>query len=245
MMEMKDRLRRLRLKCGLTQQQAADQLGITRQALSGYEGGRTRPDIEMLEKLCRIYETDLETMLYGRTGNKENPSRLKRLWKIWTGVLGELTFISSALLWSGNRFFPVSTGQLTAEERVVFQTHHRLISAWEAMDSLILLLTLVSGILLLWQKRKGRYPLPWRKRLGMLVIPVGAMVLAALPFALTDPVFEAVNYLITPFLCGMRILLLWLVDLAMDMAAGFRKKSSKGNNNSSQNKKSLPHPGES
>ena len=104
----------------------------------------------MLEKLCRIYETDLETMLHGRTGNKENPSRLKRLWKIWTGVLGELTFISSALLWSGNRFFPVSTGQLTAEERVVFQTHHRLISAWEAMDSLILLLTLVSGILLLW-----------------------------------------------------------------------------------------------
>ncbi len=39
MMEMKDRLRRLRLKCGLTQQQVADQLGITRQALSSYEGG--------------------------------------------------------------------------------------------------------------------------------------------------------------------------------------------------------------
>lgn len=39
-MNIHQNLRQLRQMTGLTQQQAAEQVGITRQALSGYESGR-------------------------------------------------------------------------------------------------------------------------------------------------------------------------------------------------------------
>ena len=48
-MNIHQNLRQLRQMTGLTQQQAAEQVGITRQALSGYESGRRQPDLEMLE----------------------------------------------------------------------------------------------------------------------------------------------------------------------------------------------------
>ena len=47
-MNIHQNLRQLRQMTGLTQQQAAEQAGITRQALSGYESGRRQPDLEML-----------------------------------------------------------------------------------------------------------------------------------------------------------------------------------------------------
>lgn len=64
-MTIHDRLRHLRKASGLTQEQVAQQVGLTRQALSSYEAGRTRPDIETLMKLAEIYGTDLDGVLYG------------------------------------------------------------------------------------------------------------------------------------------------------------------------------------
>ncbi len=63
MMTLGDNLRALRQRCKMTQQQAADRLGVTRQALSGYESNRTRPDIDRLQALAALYGTDLELSL--------------------------------------------------------------------------------------------------------------------------------------------------------------------------------------
>lgn len=70
-MEMGKKLRKLRLDRGLTQQQVADRLGMTRQALSSYEGGRTWPDLQTLERLCAIYNVSLEEMVHGQPGAEE------------------------------------------------------------------------------------------------------------------------------------------------------------------------------
>ena len=64
-MTINQNLRQLRLDCGMTQEQVAGKIGLTRQALSSYESGRTRPDIEMLMRLCEVYNTDLDAILYG------------------------------------------------------------------------------------------------------------------------------------------------------------------------------------
>ena len=66
-MNIHQTLRQLRQMTGLPQQQAAEQAGITRQALSGYESGRRQPDLEMLERLANLYHTDLMAILYGST----------------------------------------------------------------------------------------------------------------------------------------------------------------------------------
>lgn len=52
-------LRRLREKVVLTQEQVADQTGISQGRLSRYETGRKIPDLSTLDRLLTFYGTDL------------------------------------------------------------------------------------------------------------------------------------------------------------------------------------------
>ncbi len=58
-MAIHENLRNLRLAANMTQEQAAEQIGITRQGLSSYETGRTLPDIEMLKHLAELFADSL------------------------------------------------------------------------------------------------------------------------------------------------------------------------------------------
>ena len=58
-MTIHQNLKELRKIAGITQEEVAQQVGLTRQAISSYEAGRTRPDLEMLGKLAALYQTDL------------------------------------------------------------------------------------------------------------------------------------------------------------------------------------------
>ena len=54
----------LRKRRGMSQEELANQLGVTRQAISNWERGMTQPDLEMLMKLAAIFETDLDGLNY-------------------------------------------------------------------------------------------------------------------------------------------------------------------------------------
>lgn len=47
-------IRAARLAAGLNQQQLADQLGLSRNTIAGWETGHSRPDLDSLPSLCRI-----------------------------------------------------------------------------------------------------------------------------------------------------------------------------------------------
>ena len=49
----------------MTQDELAQALFVTRQTVSNYETGRSRPDIDMLLSMARVLETDVNTVLYG------------------------------------------------------------------------------------------------------------------------------------------------------------------------------------
>lgn len=66
-------IRDLRVKRGLTQDQLAEQLFVTRQTVSNYETGKSRPDIDMLEKLAQVLGTDLQQMIYGPEKRQMTP----------------------------------------------------------------------------------------------------------------------------------------------------------------------------
>lgn len=107
-MTIGDNLRALRADSGMTQEQVAEQLGVTRQTLSSYESGRTRPDIDMLVRLCQVYDTDLDGIVYGQARVLKDLRRVRRTAIALLALLVGLTLLSSGLLWSANRFFPVS-----------------------------------------------------------------------------------------------------------------------------------------
>jgi DNA-binding XRE family transcriptional regulator len=61
-------LKEQRVKCSLTQQHAANCLGITPQAISKWERGESLPDITLLPEIAQIYRTSVELIL--KAGNE-------------------------------------------------------------------------------------------------------------------------------------------------------------------------------
>lgn len=59
------RLAALRRQAGLSQQQLAEQLHVTRQAVSRWEQGRTQPDIATLQALCGALGCSLDRLVSG------------------------------------------------------------------------------------------------------------------------------------------------------------------------------------
>lgn len=62
-MEVKDILRSLRERNNLTQEQMAERVNITRQAISRWETGETQPNPEMLKVLSRTFDVSINTLL--------------------------------------------------------------------------------------------------------------------------------------------------------------------------------------
>ena len=66
-MEQAEILTRLRKEKGLSQTEAAEELGVTRQAISKWESGRAFPSMEKLIALSRLYGVPLEELYQDNT----------------------------------------------------------------------------------------------------------------------------------------------------------------------------------
>lgn len=62
-MEMSRKIKDLRKKKGLSQLELAEKLVVSRQAVSGWEAGTSRPSIENLQSLSRLFNIPLEMLL--------------------------------------------------------------------------------------------------------------------------------------------------------------------------------------
>lgn len=57
-------IKRLRKEKGMSQEQLAEQLVVTHQAVSKWETGKAQPDIETLKKLSWIFNVPVEELIY-------------------------------------------------------------------------------------------------------------------------------------------------------------------------------------
>lgn len=58
-------IKTIRQEQKMTQDALAEALYVTRQTVSNYENGHTRPDLETLERIAEILQTDVNTLIYG------------------------------------------------------------------------------------------------------------------------------------------------------------------------------------
>ena len=70
----------------------AEALYVTRQTVSNYETGKTRPDIDMLVKISEVLETDVQVLLYGQPMPESRKQEIRRLvvcgsWVLVMGIL--------------------------------------------------------------------------------------------------------------------------------------------------------------
>lgn len=61
-MQLNEKLRALRLKCNMTQESVAEQLGISSQTVSKWERGLLSPDIMLLPKLALLYRCSIDSL---------------------------------------------------------------------------------------------------------------------------------------------------------------------------------------
>lgn len=70
-MEFASRLAQYRKKAGLSQEELADKLGVTRQAVSKWECGESSPDTDNLIALAKLYNVTLDELVNGEKDKKE------------------------------------------------------------------------------------------------------------------------------------------------------------------------------
>ena len=62
-METKDVLLKLRTQKGLSQEELAEKVFVTRQAVSRWENGQTVPNTDTLKLLSKLYDVSINTLL--------------------------------------------------------------------------------------------------------------------------------------------------------------------------------------
>ena len=62
--EIGKNIKRLRIEKNMKQEEVAEKLFVSRQTISNYENGKSRPDVDMIVKIAEILETDVNTLVY-------------------------------------------------------------------------------------------------------------------------------------------------------------------------------------
>jgi transcriptional regulator with XRE-family HTH domain len=78
MMEVSVMIRKNREENNFTQQELADKLGVTRQAVSGWERGKSYPDLDKLKEISILFNVSMDALLYDDLGSKQRRVRSYR-----------------------------------------------------------------------------------------------------------------------------------------------------------------------
>lgn len=216
-MSIHHNLRQLRLDSGMTQEQAAEKICVTRQTISSYESGRTQPDIDVLIRLCDVYGTDLDGIIYGRNRVLTSIRRVTVTAKAIFVLLTILTSLSSALLWSANHFFAIPEGQMSLGGKAILLSRQRLIGAWEIVDGILLSISLLGFAFLLLLLLIGKCVFPVKVKITYMITLAAVLFAVAILFGAADTVFVTVDYIMTPALVIGRMLFFFAVDLIIQL----------------------------
>lgn len=70
MNEISNSIKTLRKENHLSQDQLAEKLYVTRQAVSNWENGKNQPDLETLKRIAEVFDVSVERLLYGKKNRK-------------------------------------------------------------------------------------------------------------------------------------------------------------------------------
>ncbi len=102
-MNLSDRILRLRKEKGLSQEELADKIGVSRQAVSKWESGQSVPDIEKIILLSDYFQTTTDHLLKGT----EQPAEAKKwnaaVFTIIASFINIVGLIAAIMIWIERR----------------------------------------------------------------------------------------------------------------------------------------------
>ena len=189
-------IRRYREEKKLTQDELAERLHVTRQAISNWETGKNHPDLDMLSSLAQALDLDMTDLFYGK--RQEYP-RFQKKAIIWVIVLG---IVSLFALIDGLFIAPY----LLRLQARTFNAQPRMISELVVLPVCCLAFgMLLPALVSLWRN----------------VQPEGRAktVLRIVPFVLLIPAFFTALCILTNFQFSPRL----IIKLVFGDSIGFRR----------------------
>lgn len=178
-------IRLLRVQRKMSQDQLAEALHVTRQTVSNYETGRSRPDVEMLTALAEALSVDVKELLYGPARQEHCARRLVGLvvGAVLTGLVGILYFVGGP--WA----------QRLLEERYLAFPVYMVVYFVKPLFYLLLGWTLVQGCLILLRSEplNCRWAV-WSRRLILIGIVAWMIAMAPWFFYLAQGMWEYLQY---------------------------------------------------
>lgn len=96
-MEFHEKLQELRKSRGLTQEELAEALFVSRTAISKWESGRGYPSIDSLKEIARFFSVTIDELLSGEKllsiAEKENQSNMQNLCRMLAGAIDLFYFL--------------------------------------------------------------------------------------------------------------------------------------------------------
>ena len=198
-MTINKNLRDLRQISGMTQEEVASRVGLTRQAISSYESGRTEPDLDMLVRLAGLYQADISDILYGSSHAQRKLHTVRGIAAAVFAAVLLLLFFASALLLFMNTCLPV-----------LHDVRNVLLGISQAVSKV--------GCLILAVLLAGLKNLPSLKKcLLTALVYVLCAAACTIPFGAFDPIYRYADYVLA-LLCILPpalLLLLWRVVLGL------------------------------
>jgi transcriptional regulator with XRE-family HTH domain len=96
-MEFNEKLQELRKNRGMTQEELADALYVSRTAISKWESGRGYPSIDSLKDISKFFSVSIDNLLSGEKllsiAEKENKSSIRNMCDLLFGIVDLCSFI--------------------------------------------------------------------------------------------------------------------------------------------------------
>jgi len=96
-MEFNEKLQQLRKEKGLTQEQLAEELFISRTAISKWESGKGYPNIESLKNISKLFSVSIDDLLSGEAlislAESENRTNINKIFSLIFGILDLIVLI--------------------------------------------------------------------------------------------------------------------------------------------------------
>ena len=198
-MEFGEKLQELRKEKGLTQEELAESLYVSRTAVSKWESGRGYPSIDSLREISAYFAVSIDELLSGEKlislAERENGANIRRVCDDLFGMADVLALMLIVL-----PLYPMTVGgQVYAVSLPIYRgTAAAIRAGYWAIDLLLVLLGLLKAL-----------PLPWMTEKRQCAVTTGSMVIgimAVLLPALTRAPYAVIVAFLLLIVKGMTLL---------------------------------------
>lgn len=187
-------LKNIRQAKGLSIEFVSSQLGVTSKLISSYESNRTQANLETLKKLAKIYDVELNDILYG-TNKMQVQRRYIKLLAIFA-LLDILVcnFLQAFLLWIANKYFQIEPGIVTESVRVILEIRMTILDARTVVEWFSLISFNLCCLALLIMLIRLQHPLSLNEKLKYLAMLFLGSAITTLPLSFYDSLYNVTDY---------------------------------------------------